>query len=65
MPACLPFFRGQGLHGEGVDVRLHALAQCPVDELVAGDPEFAAELGADDDGLEVVAIALDMNMFAG
>src|SRR5690606_25059573 len=59
------FGRRQGAHRQGMDFRAHAFAQRLVDSLVAGQRALALEDGADDQGLEVGAVAVDFKVFAG
>src|SRR5450830_33325 len=60
----LEFFRCQGFHRQRVDFLAHAVAQCRVDDLVAGDQPLAGKRGRDDHGLEVLAIALHFEVRA-
>ncbi len=59
-----PFGRGQGLHRERVDFLAHALAQGGVHPLMAAHTRQAFELGRDDGGVEVLAIALHVQVIA-
>jgi hypothetical protein len=43
----------------------HSIAEGPVDPLVTGDAARAFELGGDDGGEEMAAIALDLEVRAG
>src|SRR5690606_35355724 len=54
---CLEFVGGQGLHRQRVNFGTHAMAQGRGNGLVAGNTPFSSELGTDNDGLEMVAIA--------
>lgn len=47
-----------------MDLRLHAIAQRGVDQLVARDQALALEGGADDHRVEVRAVALHVEVFA-
>ena len=61
-----PAFRGgQCLHREGVDLSTHSVAKGTVHQLVALDPTEAFERGTDDPRLEMLAIAVDLNLVAG
>eukprot|EP01022_Parablepharisma_sp_SALTPOND_P017907 TRINITY_DN290_c1_g1_i2.p1 TRINITY_DN290_c1_g1~~TRINITY_DN290_c1_g1_i2.p1 ORF type:complete len:1623 (-),score=570.02 TRINITY_DN290_c1_g1_i2:20056-24924(-) len=60
----LEFFGGQGLHRQRVDFLAHAVAQRRVDQLVTLDQALAGEGLGDDDGGEVLAIALHFEMLA-
>src|SRR4051812_22395557 len=60
-----PFGRRQRLHGQGMDLRLHAVAERRVDALVAAHADQAFELRRDDRGEEMAAIALDLEVIAG
>ncbi len=60
-----PFVRGQGLHGQRVDLLAHAVAERRVDELVAAHAAQAREVGAHDDGLEMRAVAAHLDMGDG
>src|SRR6478752_8519462 len=57
--------RGERLHRQRVDLLAHAVAEGAVDALVAGDPVRALELGGDDGGEEMAAVALDLEVLAG
>lgn len=48
-----------------MDFLPHPVAQGAVHQLVLLDPRFAAEFGADDDGLEVMAVAFHPDVIAG
>src|SRR5690606_3248569 len=61
----LVFVGSQGAHGQGVDLGLHAVAQGLVDQLVAGDQALARNGGADDQRLEMRAVAIDVQVVAG
>ena len=55
----------QRLHRQRVDLLAHSIAERRVDALVAGDAARALELGRDDGGEEVAAVALDLEVLAG
>ena len=48
-----------------MNLGLHPITQCGVDQLVPGDETFAVEEWADNDCLEVMAIAIDFDVVAG
>ena len=57
--------RGERLHRQRVDLLAHSVAEGAVDALVAGDPVRALELGRDDGGEEMAAVAFDLDVLAG
>ena len=59
-----PFGRGQGLHRQRVDLGPHPVAQRGVNALVPKHPTLAGELGRDDGGKKVMAIAFDLEVVA-
>src|SRR5471030_1102156 len=60
----LEFVWGQGFHRQRVDFLAHAVAQRGVDQLVALDQTLADEGRRNDDGLEVLAVALHFEVGA-
>ncbi len=52
------------LHRKGVNFFAHAVAQGAVDDLVTLNPRFSGERVADDNRLEMCAIAFDCKVFA-
>src|SRR3990172_1261594 len=59
-PLSLPFTRGQGLHGKGMDLLTHAVAKRAVYQLMTPDSAFACKQFTDDYRLEMAAIPLDI-----
>jgi hypothetical protein len=59
-----PFRRGERLHRQRVDLLPHSIAQGGVDPLVAAHARQALELGRDDGGEEVPAVAFDVQVLA-
>jgi hypothetical protein len=59
-----PVFGGIGLHRQGVDLGVHAGAERVVDQAVLLHHVLAAKLGADDDGLEMLAVAIELDVIA-
>ena len=59
-----PVFRRQGLHGQRVDLLAHAIAERPVDQLMALHARLAAKGLAHDHRLEVVAVADHFHVLA-
>src|SRR5262245_675534 len=58
------FLRGERAHRQRVDLLAHALAERGVDELVALDAALAAKRLADDERLEMLAVACDAHLAA-
>src|SRR5581483_11606030 len=59
-----PLLRSESAHRKRVDLFAHALTQRAIDDLVLLHPALAAELGADDHSLEMMAIADHLDVFA-
>ena len=59
-----PLSRGEGLHRQRVDLSAHSIAERRIDALVALHPRPAFEIGGDDGGKEVPAVAFDLEMRA-
>src|SRR3546814_3305939 len=60
----LVFGWGQCTHRQCVDFGLHAVAQRRIHQLVATNKPLAFKGRADDQGLEMCAVALDLELFA-
>ena len=60
----MPLGRCERLHRQRVDLSAHSIAECRIDALVALHPRAAFEIGGDDGGKEVPAVALDLEMRA-
>src|SRR4051812_46972385 len=60
-----PFFGGQRLHGQRMDFFAHPVAEGGIDHLVPLDTAAALEGGRHDHGLEVLAVAGDLDVLAG
>src|SRR6478609_6173875 len=60
-----PLLGRERAHGKGVDLLAHALAQRPVDELVALHAALAGEGARHDQRLEMLAVADDLQVLAG
>ena len=60
-----PLLWRKRLHRQGMNLFAHSLAKCPVDNLVLLYPVLVPELGTDDDGFKMLAVAYDFDMFAG
>src|SRR5438132_1703257 len=60
-----PRLRREGLHGQGVDLFAHAIAQGAVHELMLLDPAEPGKALAHDDRFEVMAVAPDLDVLAG
>src|SRR5512138_3709639 len=60
-----PLLRRQGAHGKRVDFLAHALAERRVDELMALHAAAPVELRRDDQRLEVLPVADDLDVLAG
>jgi hypothetical protein len=60
-----PVLGSERLHRQRVDFLAHPVAKHAVDGLVLLDPALAAKLGADDDCLEMMAVAGHFDVVAG
>jgi hypothetical protein len=60
----LPLGGGERLHRQRVDLSAHSIAERRIDALVALDPTAAFEIGGDDGGKEVPAVAFNLEMRA-
>src|SRR5438309_8143182 len=59
-----PFLRSERAHRKRVDLLAHAFAERSVDELVPLYPVAPGEFGRDDERLEMLAVAHDLDMLA-
>ena len=60
----MPLGGGERLHRQRVDLSAHSIAQRRIDALMALHPRLAVEIGSDDGGKEVPAVAFDLEMRA-
>ena len=60
----LPLGGGERLHRQRVDLSAHSIAERRIDALVALNPGSALEVGGNDGGKEVPAVAFDLEMRA-
>ena len=60
----LPLGGGERLHRQRMDLSAHSIAQRRIDALVALHPRLAVEIGSDDGGKEVPAVAINLEMRA-
>ena len=60
----MPLGRSKCLHRQRVDLSAHSIAQRRIDALMALHPRLAVEIGGNDGGKEVPAVAVDLEMRA-
>lgn len=58
-----PLFGRECTHRQGVNFLAHTFAKRAIDDLVLLDTILVAKLGADDDGLEVLTVTDDFDVF--